>query len=481
MNMEIRAKVALSLPNKFYRIILKYDTFEKATYDSYLIASLVANTTKEKEAMEYIDEITGNGSLNPHFKKLYQEISKMTKEQVQGILKDSLYPITVVDKSHHFKYYEMFDATRMDNKVFSGNLENDKNLASMIMPKDKDAKFLSIEFETEEGTIKKDNYNAIFSDEEIKVDLDDGQYYPISKDDFLSVFEYEGAIESEFMPKIGHEITNGNWNVLTKSVADTWGNDRFTYKTEDGNLAVLLSDCIKVTEVISAYDLLFYKETRYNFSAQNQKQCLEAVRYLKDSNSINEYKTKSLITLLSVIPDIYAQQIVQYILSRKNSKEIAKFGLMLIKSGLEKGWEKEVLLSIKNSVPQREYKYLYRINSDLNFEVTDLLDIDDADLAEADKIRKRAYFAERDNLIKDIKLMIGDMTTSGVRQKLKKLQKDNVVNSVKKFLNEYQGHNEGELESMSLDQIKKEYDTIKIMYNGNYAKVKERCDKLEDK
>lgn len=479
--MEIRAKVALSLPNKFYKVILKYDTFEKATYDSYLIASVVANAKNEKEAMKYIDEITGNGSLNPHLKKLYEEISKMTKEQVQGILKDSLYPITVVDKSHHFKYYEMFNATRMDNKVFPGNLENNPKLADMLMPKDRDAKFLSIEFESEDGRVNKDNYNAIFSGAEIRVDLDAGQYYPISKENFFSVFENEGEVTSEWMPRIGNEITDGNWNVLTKGVADTWGKDRLTYKTKEGNLAVLLSDCIKETQVITAYDLLFYKETRYNFSSQYQKKCLEAVRFLKDSKIINEYKTRSLITLLFVIPDMYAQQIVQYILSRKNSKEIAEFGLMLIKGGLEKGWKREVLLSIKNSVPQREYKHLYKINSDLNFEVTDLLDIDDADLVEADKMRKRAYVAERDNLIKEIKFMIGDMTTSGVRQKLKRLQKDNVVNSVKKFLNEYQGHNEGELESMPLEQIKKEYDSIKSMYNGNYIKVKERCDKMEGK
>lgn len=479
--MEIRAKVALSLPNKFYKVVLKYDTFEKATYDSYLVASVVANAKTEKDAMKYIDEITGNGSLNPHFKNLYEEISKMTKEQVQGILKDSLYPITVVDKSHHFKYYEMFNATRMDNKVFPGNLKDNKKLVEMLMPKDRDAKFLSIEFETEDGTIRKDNYDAIFSEKDIRVDLDDGQYYPISKDNFLLVFKNEGEIVSEYMPKIGSEITEGNWNVLTKSVADTWGKDKITYTTEEGNLAVLLNDCIKVTEAISAYDLLFYKETRYNFLTQNQKICLEAVRFLKDSKMINEYKTRSLIVLLSVIPDLDAQQIVQYVLSRKTSKEIAEFGLMLIKGGLEKGWKKEVLLSIKKSVPQREYKYLYKINSDLNFEVTDLVDIDDADLAEADKMRKRAYVAERDNLIKEIKFMIGDMTTSGVRQKLKSLQKDNVVNSVKKFLNEYQGHNKGELENMSLEQIMKEYDAIKAMYNGNYAKVKERCDQLEDK
>ena len=76
-------------------------------------------------------------------------------------------------------------------------------------------------------------------------------------------------------------------------------------------------------------------------------------------------------------------------------------------------------------------------------------------------MRKRAYVAERDNLIKEIKFMIGDMTTSGVRQKLKSLQKDSVVNSVKKFLNEYQGHNEGELENMSLEKSK-EYETIRL-------------------
>lgn len=109
-----------------------------------------------------------------------------------------------------------------------------------------------------------------------------------------------------------------------------------------------------------------------------------------------------------------------------------------------------------------------------------MLDIDDEDLTENDKNRKNEYFTERSNLVKEIKLIIGDMTTSGVRQKLKTLQKDNVVNSVKKFLNKYQGHYDGELESMSLEQIKKEYNVIKTMYNGDYSKVKERCDKLEE-
>ena len=124
--MEIRARVALSLPSTFYKITLKYDTFEKATYDSYLMASLVANSKNKTEAYNYIDEITGKGSLNSHFKKLYDQISAFTSDQINSILTNSLFPITVVDQKHHFNYYSMFKATRMDNKVFDGNLISDE-------------------------------------------------------------------------------------------------------------------------------------------------------------------------------------------------------------------------------------------------------------------------------------------------------------------------------------------------------------------
>ena len=115
--MEIRAKVALSLPNDFYKIILKYDTFEKATYDSYLVASIVKITKTEKEAFKYIDEITGNGSLNPHFKKMYKEISQLSDEQVQNILNDSLFPITIVDKKNHKTKSKLHNKNNYHNEL----------------------------------------------------------------------------------------------------------------------------------------------------------------------------------------------------------------------------------------------------------------------------------------------------------------------------------------------------------------------------
>ena len=176
--MEIRAKVALSLPSTFYKVTLKYNTFQKATYDSYLIASLIKNSKTKTEAINYIDEITGEGSLNAHFKKLYDEISLLSINQIEDIVTNSLFPITVVDQKNHFKYYSMFGATRMNNKVYDGNLkEQEEILIDLIMPKGDKVKFLSIEYQEEPATIKSDNYNAIFTDENIRIDLDNNQNY----------------------------------------------------------------------------------------------------------------------------------------------------------------------------------------------------------------------------------------------------------------------------------------------------------------
>ncbi len=475
--MEIHARVALSLPNKFYKVELKYDTFEKATYDSYLVASLVKNAANEEEAIQYIDEITGNGSLNAHFKKLYKDISALMPEQIDGILRDSLYPVTVIDTNHHFKYYEMFDATRMDGKVYSGNLAEKEDFYKLIMPKDKDAKFLGIKFQSEEGNLKKDMYNAIFTDYGIKVELDGGKYCPITKEDFEEIFDEAVDMQSEWMPNIGTEITGGNWNVLTNDVMATWGKSPFTYHNEERNLVILNSDFVKITEVISVFGLLFYKETKYEFKKQYSKHITEAINFLQQSNNINNFKTKSLLLMLAVIDDIKAQEIVEWFLTRKDSKDVAEFGMKLICNGLEKGWSKPVLMSIKKFASPANYKYLYKINSDLGFEVVDFLDIDDTDLIEIHRLQKRAFVNEKAEMIKSIRSWVGEMLE--VREKAKRLQKNNVVLAFNDFANKYIGHLKKDYEAMTFEQLKKEFDYVGSMYRGNYQKVKDSLKKAE--
>lgn len=479
---QIRAKIALSLPNTFYKLVVKYDTFEEATFDSYLVASLIKNSNSKGDAMRYISEITGNGSLNKHFKKLYEEISKFQSEQIDGIVNNSLYPVTVVDAKHHMEYYPMLNATRFNDKVYEGKLVNDYDLISkVVLPARDDIKLLSIESNEEEGVVIKDNYDAIFTETGIQVDLGDGKYFPISNNDFYSVFDFNDSyLDSEWLPKIGTEITDGNWTVLSNEVVSYFGKDRFTYKDNENNLVVLYNDSIKVTEVIKAYGLYFYKDTKYNISKKNAARCEAALNYLMESNKINEYKTRSLINLLYSVSDLLAQKVVIYILSRKNSKEISQFGLELIKNGLEKNWTDSVLSSIKSITPPVDIKYIYRINSNLNYELKDLLNIDDTDLEEIDRLKKQSYLSERKTYLDEISRMIGEITTSGVREKMKKLDKDNEIIALNKFCNEYVGHSKIKFDELDDVSLKNRYNEIKAVYDGRYRKILARCNELNN-
>ena len=474
--MEIQAKVVLKLPNKFYKVELKYDTFEKATYDSYLIAALIKNCKNEKEAFKYIDEITGKGSLNGHFKKLYKEISNFSENQLDGILSDSLFPVTIIDRRNHFKYYEMLNATRLNGDVYNGNLSQDTNtLKKLLMPKGDGVKFNSISFEEEDGVLKEDTYNAIFSDKGIKVDLDNGNYCSISKKDFLNVFEKED-IDKNYIPKVGNMITSGNWNVLTNEIVKTWHDKtKKIYTTNDGNYAQLTNDFIKIIEVINIFDLYFYKETKLEFSRENETRIVEALDYLHSSDQINNVKTKTLVSMLYATNDKIAQGYINWFLDRKSSKEISEFGFKLIKNGLEKGWSHSSLLEIYKIAPKSDICYLYKIDSNLDYTIDDFLCINDSELKDADLMKKKAFLSKKDEMIKSIRLWVGEMLE--IREKAKQLQKDSVTKSFNDFANEYIGHfKKVSYEEMSFDLLQKEFNKIKLMYTGNYQKVKERLD-----
>ena len=73
--MSVRIRLRLNLSKIKKTIEVRYNTYEKAMYDQYLIACLAKETKCDaNSAFKYIDEITGSGSLNAHFKKLFNEL-----------------------------------------------------------------------------------------------------------------------------------------------------------------------------------------------------------------------------------------------------------------------------------------------------------------------------------------------------------------------------------------------------------------------
>ena len=126
--MKLQATVKLNLPSSKNIMRIVYNTYEKATYDQYLIASLVSNVDSIKEANNYIDDLTGQGSLNSHFKLLYLETAKLSKEEIDKILDSSLFPIQKEDVKNVNKYYPSLDISIMNKTIYKGNLKNIKFL-----------------------------------------------------------------------------------------------------------------------------------------------------------------------------------------------------------------------------------------------------------------------------------------------------------------------------------------------------------------
>ena len=462
--------------------MLRYDTYQKATYDSYLVASLIKNSKNQREAFEYIEEVCGQGSLNAHFKRLYEEISQFSESQINGIIENSLYPVTMM-VSDHFKYYEMFNASRFRNKVFEGNLfDNQEMLKQVMMPRDGKSTFLDISFESEPGTVKRDVYDAIFSEDKIMVNLDDNKFLPISKEEFDKVYEGQSMDITAYPCKITNEITRGQWSALSQTVLDAMLKERFIFENKDNNLGSIFNDYIKATSVINVFGIYFFKETKYDFTKANSARCEEAIEQLLSNGWINEYKTRSLVRMLSVVSDETSKKAVEYVLHRKDSKELSEVGLSLIKNGFEKGWSRESLLSMKKFAAPVHFNYLYRIDNNLGYSIDELLLIDKNILSEADDIQVKAHKAKRENIIEQMNKMVGEIMNSGIREKMKSLKtKDSVYKQLNDFIKESSAHLKKDYDSMNLDQLTKEFESIKRVYEGVFQNIKSRLEKEENK
>ena len=484
--MEIKAKVNLKLSSTIYKVILRYDTYQKATYDSYLIASLRKNAKNEKEANDYIDDISGQGSLNGHFKRLYKEISNFSDAQIDGILKNSLYPVTMV-VSERFSYYSALEASKYKGHVFKGNLFDDKEaLKNSMMPKDSNSTFLDISFEKIGDEEKTDVYDAVFSETTIKVNLGDNTYLPITKSAFDKAYDGQSLDISKYRGEITDTITDGNWNVLTQNSFDAISRDKHIFFDRDGN-ANSISDSgeyIKTTSIIKVFGIYFYKETRYDATKNNSERCIAAVEMLLVRGWIDEYKTKSLVRLLVVVPDEWAQKAINYTLNRKNSKEVADVGLSLINKGLEKGWTEEALRSMKKFVTPSTINGLYRADDTLLYTIDDLLLIDKNILSERHAKQVKEYTETRENLIAQMDSMIGKIMNSGIREKMKSLKtKDSVYKQLNDAINSKSTHLrlKKDYSDMNLDQLTTAYNSIKVIYEGPFQKIKERLEKEENK
>ena len=122
---QLQANVLLNLPKEFNTLVLYYNTYEKATFDQYLSASIALRSKSYLETNKYIDDITGKGSLNEHFKHMVEETSKMDDASLQSILNNSMFPVTKIDKTNRYVYYPTFYIAVLNNRIYKNFVGKD--------------------------------------------------------------------------------------------------------------------------------------------------------------------------------------------------------------------------------------------------------------------------------------------------------------------------------------------------------------------
>lgn len=447
--MSLQVNLKLKLVRTPKTICIKYNTYEKATYDQYLVASIALRThCDQKVAEKYIDDITGAGSLNGHFKSLYKSISKFTEEQLQNIMSNSMFPVLKVDKSNSYLYYPQIDISLFRNKVYSGDFGEYPDVCERLMIREE---IIEKKNESKKEIFTPEPYVVLIDGNKIQVKIANS-LNPISQEQFeeLLVNEFEGLGKYDGIVHKG--VVGNDWRILTNAaIGNMFSNNNYYYDA-DGNHCQIRYENVRKTIIAQIAGLHIFKEEILQYNS-NKAMCEKVLQVLFENNSINEFKTKALLTILNNVDDVTAQKVINYILSRKDSKEISLLGVEILKKGLEKGWNDETLKSFTKYADSSMFNLIYKANPALINDVEQLIKIDFHLLTANHKQLVSEFNEDRQKKIKAIETILGEVAASGIREKIKRFKADDDTKRATKLMNDLMAHAQKGLDEMSMPQL----------------------------
>lgn len=468
----VQINLKLRLSKIRYGIKVSYNTFEKATYDQYLISSLALRSKDQETAYQYIDEITGSGSLNAHFKHLYDKAKSLTEEQLKDVMNNSMYPMLRIDKSNSYTYYPQLNISVFNNKIYSGNFGEYEDIIERLYIQEKVIEHEVFEKNNDE---KPEPYSIQLDNNTVKVKIAE-EWIPLDTTIFQDIFVNDLTSMSKFEGKVHDGADGSNWYTLTNSVINNmYANNNYFY--DNGDHCLIRNEDVRKTIVSQVAGFYIYKEEIIPY-ANNKELCEQVLSILKSNKAINEFKTKSLIILLTYSDDLIAQYVINYILARKDSKELALMGIELLNKGIEKKWEDDALKCFMNYADSSSYSLIYKANPKLIKDIQTLTLINPDYLTPKHKKEVEEYKKDRQAKIDSIKSIIGEVTASGIRESAKQLKATTDTKEFSKLANKYIGHSKfiyEELTPKELDKCLKEitrmHDLSKIL---NLQIIKEK-------
>lgn len=427
----IQVNLKLKLIKISKRIKVKYNTFEKATYDEYLISSLVLRAHDKQEAYDYIDDITGNGSLNGHFKKLYEKIRTSKQEQLEKIMNSSMFPILKVDSSNVYEYYPEINVSVFKKRIFNGDLASYDNLLQQVLYINEDV--IELSFEEGKRFDKPDSYLVTIDDiGNVKLKLYDNSI-SISSDMFKQLIFNELDAINEYKGTIYKKAEGNGWQIVNNSVINNLSSNKnyFYYK---GDHYLIRNDNLRKTEMAQISGLYVYREGYLSYD-KDAEICESVLNVLHKNKSFDLLKPKTLVTLLQNVNEDNAIQYINRDMNIKYlSKEIAEFAIELLGKGFTNGWAVLTLQNLIKHCDKSGYSLIYKASSGVKFGIEHLIVIDYDLLTEEHRKQVEEYYNNLNSMKHTIRLIIGDITTSGLREAVKKHKSDATTKNSQSFV-----------------------------------------------
>lgn len=455
----VQINLKLSLRKIKNIIKVSYNTFEKATYDQYLMASLALRSKDEQSAYQYIDDITGSGSLNAHFKQLYDKAHKLDENQLKNIMGNSMYPMLKIDKSNSYDYYPELNVSVFNNKLYEGDFGKYEDLIQRLYIQEE---VIESELIEKRNNANPEPYSVRFEDDKILVKIAE-EWVNLPTEIFQEIFVNDltsiKKVESEI-----HNVADGSgWYALTNAVINNmYANNNYFY--DNGDHCLIRNDDVRKTIISQLAGFYIYKEEIIPY-AGNKELCERVLDILTKNKSINEFKTRSLVTLLTYADDLIAQSVINYILARKDSKELALMGIELLVRGIEKNWENEALKSFMTHADSSKYSYIYKANPRLVTDIQMLSMINPDFLTPTHKKKVEEYKQNRQAIIDSIQKMVGEIATSGMREKAKQLKSTDRTKRFHKLIQRYDAHSKIDYNQATLKDLEKYSKEITELYD----------------
>lgn len=472
--MSLRVNLKLKLSKIIKKITVKYNTFEKATYDEFLIASLVLRSKSEDEAFEYIDEITGAGSLNPHFKRLYKEISSFSKEQLERIMGNSMFPVLKIDDSNRYEYYPQLDISVFQKRVYEGDLADRKNLAELLYIKEE---IIDLKIQDIKTLDKPEPYYVEFGNDgstavkilDKNINIDSQLFESFLTIELDSIAKYKGTIHGK--------AEGTGWNILNNAVVNNLFSTNNFYYDDNGDHLFIRNENVRRTEVAKISGLYIYRESVIAYDG-NIKVCEKVLDIISSNKNFSMFKPQLFVKLLKNIEDYNAVEYINlYFANASISKEMAMFVIELLKRGVLSGWTVAVLNGITKFCSKDEYSLIYRANPTVGFTINQLILVDKNLLTEEHKTQVEAYFTNLNKMKATIKEITAEITVSGLRENVKKLTSDEQTKRFSKLCNNLIGHVNKDLDNACLSETEPWLkDALELRELGTV--MKRKLDKL---